>query len=366
MRILEMVEGNLPTGPAAAALSSARALRARGHEIIWLVEPGARLALRGREAGFETVEQLSRSAAGIMADRRSVNELAARADAVHVHRSRAHAAALLALGAAPRRQPLVRTCHAGRPGQLGAWARWLVGRADRVAVRSRALAFEMREGAPDERLAVIPGGVDPEVFRPGLDGSEMLRRLGFEGRLVVGAVARLKPGRFLFEFVQAAAILAQRPECAGLAFAVLGKGDLSEPLERWLRGRKLADRVKLNDPRQDFMAALAMIDIGVVLSPGADGSARAALELAAMGKPLVAGRVGALADLLGEDGGLGRLVEPGSPREIAEAVAELAADAALRERLGAAARAAVEREHTLARLGERYEALFTSVLGRQP
>ncbi len=366
MRILEVAEGAKRTGSAAAALASARALAGRGHEITWLTEAGSALAAAGRDAGLNVEDRLNLSILGLRRAGRLIRELAAKHDLVHVHRSKSHLAALLGLGFSGRARPLVRTCHAGRPGETRVWARWLVGKAEALVIRSAALAFDLRASAAagGARLGVIPGGVDETVFHTDLDGSAVREKLGLADRLTVGIVARLKPGRRLLQFCQAAEKLSRDKAFDNVNFLVIGRGELNRALSHWVEKAGLFARVKFHDPGEAFPQALAALDVGVLLMPGSDGSARTALELAALGKPLVLGNVGALADLAGPQGECARLTSPDSVEEIAGAIGELAADSEQRARLGAAARARFEERHTLARLGENYEKLLASLVER--
>ena len=362
MKILEVIGGSKLTGSASAALNSARAMAGRDHEVTWLCRPGSKLAAAGRAAGLEVAEKLD---AGILGARRKIRELAAAADMVHVHRSREHLAALLALGFSRRKRPLARTCHAGTPGRMGLWARWLVGKCEALVTRSSDQAFALRAAsAGGTRLAIIPGGVDETVFHPGLDGAGVRGELGLDGRTTVGIVSRLKAGRRLLHFLRAAEILSKDKRYDALAFLVVGRGELAGPLQRWTDKTGLKDRVSIYDPGGDFPAALAALDVGVLLVPGSDGSARTALEMAALGKPLILGRVGALADLAGPEGECARVVSPDSIEKIAAAIGELALDAGLRERLGAAARARFEERHTLEKLGAAYEGFFLPLVER--
>ncbi len=367
MRILEVAEGAKRTGSAAAALASARALAGRGHEITWLAEKGSALAGLGKEAGFGVEEKLNLSIPALRRAGRVIGELAAKHDLVHVHRSKSHLAALLGLGFSERSKLLVRTCHAGRPGETRVWARWLAGKAEALVVRSAALAFDLRASAAagGARLGVIPGGVDGAVFNPEVDGSAVREKLGLTDRLAVGVVSRLKPGRRLLNFCRAAERLSRDKAFAAVSFLVVGRGELGAALSHWVEKAGLFARVKFHDPGGEFPQALAALDVGVVLMPGSDGSARTALELAALGKPMVLGDVGALLDLAGPEGDCARLASPDSVEEIAAAIAELAADGERRARLGAAARARFEERHTLARLGENYEKLLASLLEKK-
>jgi glycosyltransferase involved in cell wall biosynthesis len=81
----------------------------------------------------------------------------------------------------------------------------------------------------------------------------------------------------------------------------------------------------------------------------------------AVGRPVVASAVGDSADIVA-DGVTGFLVPPGDATALAARVGELLADPALRARLGAAARARVEREFAFAPVVTRIEAYFRRVV----
>jgi glycosyltransferase involved in cell wall biosynthesis len=65
----------------------------------------------------------------------------------------------------------------------------------------------------------------------------------------------------------------------------------------------------------------------------------------AMAKPIVASRLGQIADVI-IDGENGLLVEPGDHLALARAIERLGLDAELRARLGASARSTVIESHT--------------------
>jgi glycosyltransferase involved in cell wall biosynthesis len=68
-----------------------------------------------------------------------------------------------------------------------------------------------------------------------------------------------------------------------------------------------------------------------------EGLSIAALEAMALGRPVVASRVGGIPEVVAE-GETGLLVEPGQIAPLATAIATLAADPARRESMGAAGR----------------------------
>jgi len=86
------------------------------------------------------------------------------------------------------------------------------------------------------------------------------------------------------------------------------------------------------------------------------------LEAAAMEKPAVALRAGAVEEALPPE--CGRLVEPGPYQEtrLAQALLELIRDEPARRAMGAAARALVRRQHSLDQMRSSYRELFRELL----
>jgi glycosyltransferase involved in cell wall biosynthesis len=92
-----------------------------------------------------------------------------------------------------------------------------------------------------------------------------------------------------------------------------------------------------------------------------EGTPVTAIEALAAGRPVVATRVGGVPDVV-RDGIDGFLVEPGATDELAERLARLAADPALRERMGAAGRERVLDRYAVSRLVEDTDLLYRSLL----
>ena len=114
--------------------------------------------------------------------------------------------------------------------------------------------------------------------------------------------------------------------------------------------------------RRDEVADLLGACDVFVLPSRHEGLGVAALEAMALGCPVVASRVGGLAEAVVHER-TGLLVRPGDASALAEALARILGDAALRARLGAAGPALVAERHSAEALVDAYQALYLEVLG---
>jgi glycosyltransferase involved in cell wall biosynthesis len=138
---------------------------------------------------------------------------------------------------------------------------------------------------------------------------------------LVGIVARLAPSRGHFALVKAFAQVHTAIPAARLL--IVGKGEFRPDIERRVDALGLADAVIFAGYREDDLPeVLAAMDVFVLMAPGSEGSCRAVLEAMAVGKPVVAARVGALQDIV-LDGETGLLIEPGAHTPLAHAVSRL-------------------------------------------
>jgi glycosyltransferase involved in cell wall biosynthesis len=191
--------------------------------------------------------------------------------------------------------------------------------------------------------------VDTERFIPDRERAlEARAELGIPADApVVGTVSSLVPMKGLEHFVAAAGRIAEaRPDTR---FVVVGPTPSShaaygEQLRRSAAELGLPHPIVFVGERPDVERWYPLFDVDLITSlPRSEGTTTTALEAQSCGVPVVATRVGAVADAV-EDGVTGLLVQPEQPAAIAEAVLGLLADDALCRRMAAAAReTAVER-----------------------
>ncbi len=217
--------------------------------------------------------------------------------------------------------------------------RTLMFRAERVVTVSefnrRYLAELAGPALPAGRIVRIYNGVDLDSFRPAVPVEE--RRVP-----LLLAIGRLEEKKGFADLVEACGILRDR----GVPFLceIVGKGSLHDDLAGRIAARDLGDRVYLPGPlprgeliRRLPEAAVVAVPCLVGKDGNRDGLPTVILEAMASGVPVVATRVTGIPEAV-EDGGTGRVLEPGRPEALAAALAELLANPDLRRSMGAAGR----------------------------
>lgn len=232
-------------------------------------------------------------------------------------------------------------------------------------LRERAL----RLGAPLDRSAVVPYGVDVQAFQPDPQAGALVRaELGLPpGTPVVLALGRLVYKKGLTYLLEALpAILARHPE-ARLVLA--GYGDLRAELEQRAAALGLGDRVIFPGMLERERAAryISAADVYVVPSVrdqrgNVDGLPNTLLEGMAAARPIVASRIAGIPEVI-RDGEHGLLAPERNPAALAAAITRLLDDPALANRLGASARRRVLSELTWDATAARFEQIYEQALG---
>lgn len=193
------------------------------------------------------------------------------------------------------------------------------------------------------RIHVVGNGVDAARFAPAA-----ARRAARAGAApVVGFVGTLKAWHGLPTLIAAFERLRQVVDARLL---LVGDGPERERIAADLASRGLSAASELTGAvaHERVPALLGAMDIAVAPYPAIDGfyfSPLKIVEYMAAGLPVVASRVGHLPQLI-RDGIDGLLVPPDDASALADALARLGRDPALRTALGSAARERVTREHS--------------------
>jgi glycosyltransferase involved in cell wall biosynthesis len=210
-----------------------------------------------------------------------------------------------------------------------------------------------------ERLTVIHCGVD----LPNLPFQDE----GREEDLIV-TVGRLDPIKGFDVLIDALAELKRQGR--RLRCQVIGQGPLRPELQTRVDRQGLSELVELIGarPQVEVRAALraaTVFTLPSLIAPSGDrdGIPVSLMEAMAAGAPVVSTRVSGIPELI-EDEREGLLVSPHDSQALAQALARLLDDAALRRRLAVAARARIEREFDAAREASKLLELFAHARAR--
>jgi glycosyltransferase involved in cell wall biosynthesis len=200
---------------------------------------------------------------------------------------------------------------------------------------------------PNERISRIYNAVDVSRTDGPVDGTELRARYGIPAdRRLILQVSSIIPEKGVGDLLEAAKIVTAHDPSAHFMF--VGEGAARAEYTGRAEALGLKDRVTFTGPILDpfeegvFEAA----DVVCQASRWQEAFGWAIAEGMAFRKPVVATRVGGIPEIV-EHGVTGYLAERGDARQIADYVLSLLRDPDMRQRMGAAGRAAVEEKFDL-------------------
>jgi glycosyltransferase involved in cell wall biosynthesis len=211
------------------------------------------------------------------------------------------------------------------------------------------------ERLPAERVWAIPNGVDTDRYCPTSGDVELRRRLGIPPSApLAGIVAVLRPEKNHEMFLRVAAQV--RQEVPDAHFLVIGDGPRRAELEALSAQLGLSQCVHFVGKRPDVPELLNLLDV-FVLTSRMEANPVSILEALAVGKPVVATRVGSIPETVIDDQ-TGYLVDPTDEAGMADRIAKLLLDPARAQRFGAAGRRNVVKNWSVDRMVTGYEELL--------
>jgi len=251
----------------------------------------------------------------------------------------------------------------------------LLARYERLNLAAAARVFVVSEvdrrnliaaGVPAGKIVVNPNGVDTETFQPNVGGIRVREELGvLPAEVLVGFLGTFGPWHGVLALAEAIKMI---PAKAPLRFLFVGSGSLRDEVERTLARESENGRVIFTGG-VDHSSVPALLDAcdllvspHVPLADGSEffGSPTKVFEYMAMGKGIVASRLGQIGQVL-KDGETAVLVEPGDAQQLATAILRLAESPDLRERFGSAARKTAVAQHTWTHNAERVLSAYESL-----
>ena len=241
--------------------------------------------------------------------------------------------------------------------------KWLFDRlADRVnavcAFSARSLSE--KDGFRQERIEVIPNGIDVPRYGAAADVVGLRRKLGLSPeRKYIACIARFHPVKDHKTLVRAFAQVAQsRPDTDLL---LVGDGVLRPDLEAQVGGLGLQDRVRFLGVRDDVADILRVVD-AFALTSVSEAASITLLEAMAAGRPVVVTAVGGNPEIV-RDGIDGLLAPRGDAPAVAAALLRVLGDDGIAQKFGSSGAARVREHYLLDTTVERYYSLYASESG---
>ena len=252
--------------------------------------------------------------------------------------------------------------HWDRVGSLG-----LLERYERLNLQAAARIFVVSEverrnlearGVAAEKIILNPNGVDVQIFQPGVGGQETRASLGLkQADLVAGFVGTFGPWHGVVQLAEAIKLL---PDELPVRFLFVGSGGLHGEVERLLAAERQRGKVIFTGAVAHERVPLLLDACDILVAPhvpladGSEffGSPTKIFEYMAMGKAIIASRLGQIGEVLSDDE-TALLVEPGNTNEIVRAIQRLVNSSQLRAHLGTKAREVAVKNHTWAQNAQR-------------
>jgi len=355
IRITHIVSSLQVGGMEQFVVRMADAQRRRGHRVTILSIRDGVLARPARDLGIKV---------HVLGGRHKVQRVLSalfqfallRPDIVHAHNATSLHYAELAKRASDAR--IVYTSHGeGRaPGRIAKSHE--ITNVDAAVAVSEAVAEQLSVPELIGKIRVIKNGVS--ACEPFKSREDVRTELGLGDEFVALIVARIDGLKGHNTLIQAAGLLKQRMS-AQVTILIAGDGKDRVAMETLSSNLGLDQgNVRFLGFRADVVDLLGAVD-AFVLPSLTEGLPLSMLEAMAQKTPVIATPVGGIPELIAQDE-TGLLVAVDDAEALAGAIAKLAADPALRNRLASEAFRLIEMQYSFAEMTHNYERLYRTLL----
>ena len=202
-------------------------------------------------------------------------------------------------------------------------------------------AFEdnlVSRGIARDKISVTTNGADLSRFKPQPRDEDLAKRLGLDGKLVVGYVGTHGMAHGLTTILQSAEQVALNPGLRNVRFLFLGDGAEKPALQAQAAARKLDNVIFVDSvPRAEVPSYWSLIDLAVIhlrKTPLFETVIPSKLfECMAMGIPVLHGVAGELADIVAREE-IGVVFEPENAGALSRLIGDLTSDRERRLTMG--------------------------------
>ncbi|MBD3422272.1 MAG: glycosyltransferase [Chitinivibrionales bacterium] len=241
------------------------------------------------------------------------------------------------------------------------WLRGTLSCSHKIISVSRFTANHLKTqlSIPDERIVILPNGVNPNRFRPNINCSKLRKRYHLEGKAIFLTLARVIERKGHDCVLKALPRVLDSVPNASYIICGPYEPTYFAQLQQLVTDLNLHDRVIFTGqvPANELPFWYNLCDVYIMTSRklasgDSEGFGITYLEANACEKPVIGGRSGGVSDAV-EDGLTGFLVDPADSDEIADKLILLLSDCAQATRMGKAGRKRVLSAYTWERIAQR-------------
>ncbi|MCK4319955.1 glycosyltransferase [Candidatus Micrarchaeota archaeon] len=235
---------------------------------------------------------------------------------------------------------------------------WTLRNASLVHAVSKDLKRKAMEfGVKEEKIKVIPNGVDSEKFRKRESG--LKKKLGLEGRKIILSVSRLSYKNGMDLIISAFTNVKKRFNDSALV--ILGDGEERENLLNLVSKVNLKKDVVFLEPVPHERLSEYYSIADVFIRPSRDeGFGIVFIESMACSVPTIGTKVGGITDII-KDGETGLLIPAENTKVISEAIIKILSDSSFSKKLSENGRKEVERRFSWNSIAKEINTLYKNL-----
>lgn len=358
-RVLQVISSSATSGAERHIVLLSKTLQKQGHRVLTVCPPGNWLPTELQRAGVRTLPLPMRGSRSLVTFLRLAHLVRRqKIDIIHTHLTRASYYGLL-LGVLTGR-PVVSTVHVFTADPAYCWLSRMGNPL--IAVSEAVRRWLIEHGVPASEIQTVPNATD-FIF---LNGS--LRNASLEVRQefalppdsnLIGVFAKVSPIKGQDLLIEGLPQVLDVHPNTYVLFVGTANTAFAQHTKHRARELKVERNVLFTGLRTDVARLMQAVDI-VALPSRSETFGMAILEAMALGKPVVATRVGGLPELV-RDGETGLLVDF-TVTSLAHALNALLANAQLRNHLGETARTFACQYYTPERMVRDVEAVYLRAL----
>ncbi|MDZ4867138.1 MAG: glycosyltransferase family 4 protein [Alphaproteobacteria bacterium] len=329
LTVLQVIPALDAGGAERTAVDVARAVVKAGGKA-WIATKGGRLAAEAEKGGAKIVtgDFDTKHPMAILRNAETLADLI-RTERIAIIHARSRAPAWSAYFAAQRTgAKYVATYHGiyNAKNPIKRWYNSIMAKGDAVIANSQFTADHVvaQHKVDAKKLHVIPRGIDVKGFTPANVTQDRIDAIRKQWNLTPGKPVIVMPGRLTrwkgqLVFIEALARLPDRTFEAVMVGDAQERDAYVDELHASLKRLNLTDAVRIPGHCSDMPAALMAADVIVAPSIEPEAFGRVAVEAQAMGRPIVASRLGAQTETVA-DGITGFLFPPGDAEALAQGI----------------------------------------------